>query len=69
MNRSVMAARAAQRPAKPANMAHFPAEPIQSMAQQPRSRRAVRLTATQRDSKGRLSAWNRSPYAPRMGWR
>lgn len=34
-----------------------------------RSRKAVRMTATQRDSQGRLSAWSRSPYAPRGGWR
>jgi hypothetical protein len=38
-------------------------------AYQGRQRRAPRLTATQRDSQGRISAWARSPYAPKGGWR
>ena len=34
-----------------------------------RNRKAVRMTAIQRDSTGKRSAWNRSPYAPYGGWR
>lgn len=34
-----------------------------------KNRRATRLTATQRNSVGRYSEWNRSPFAPRGGWR
>lgn len=34
-----------------------------------RNRRSPRMTATQRDSEGRYSDWNRSPFAPRGGWR
>jgi len=34
-----------------------------------RNRRSPRMTATQRDSTGRYSDWNRSPFTPRGGWR
>lgn len=34
-----------------------------------RNRRSPRLTATQRDSTGRYSDWNRSPFEPFGGWR
>lgn len=29
----------------------------------------ARMTDAQRDSTGRFSDWNRSPYTPRGGWR
>lgn len=29
----------------------------------------ARMTDAQRDSRGRFSDWNRSPYMPRGGWR
>jgi hypothetical protein len=29
----------------------------------------ARMTDAQRDSTGRFSDWNRSPYTPRAGWR
>lgn len=34
-----------------------------------RNRRASKMTKAQRNSEGRVSEWNMSPYAPRLGWR
>jgi len=57
------------RPTTPGTNPALRPEPVANGAQVPRNRRAVRMTATQRDSTGRMSAWNRSPYAPYGGWR
>lgn len=70
MNKQVMAARAAANPTITGRHAEvlalaLPATPFY----QGRARRSPRMTSTQRDSQGRLSAWARSPYAPKGGWR
>lgn len=72
MNKRTMAARAAQNFGSPRiNRAStlLIATPGQAVHYVGRSRKAVRMTAAQINSEGRTSEWNRSPYAPRGGWR
>lgn len=67
-NRSVTARRAQDRPVS-TDMRHFPSEVSPPLAAPWRNRRSPRMTATQRNGIGRRSEWNRSPYAPKRGWR
>jgi hypothetical protein len=64
-NRAVIAARttAGVRPVgRPSTDIRARVESVASMAIVNPSRKAVRLTATQRNSIGGVSEWNRSPY-------
>lgn len=68
-NRAVTVTRAASRPII-TDMRHFPAEVGDERAAGAfRNRKAPRMTAVQRNSIGRHSEWNRSPFTPRGGWR
>jgi len=62
VDRAKLAARAAQRPVRAPDMRHFRTDPGTPLAAPIRRSKATRLTATQRDSTGARSAWNRSPY-------
>jgi hypothetical protein len=69
MNKRVMSARADHSPRINHASTLLKTEPGQRMGYVGRGRKATRMTAAQRNSIGRVSEWNRSPYAPRGGWR
>lgn len=70
MHKQTVAQRARQNPTISGQWSHVAAPTFTSHpAYVGRARKAPRMTATQRDSQGRLSAWSRSPYAPKGGWR
>lgn len=71
MNASRMAERAAANPTITGTFGTvLPPDSARYVAPGPiRNRRAVKGTAAQRNSQGRISEWSRSPYAPKGGWR
>lgn len=70
-DRAKIAARATTRPTRPTATSIYtgPLTPVKAPVGAVRNRRAVRLTAIQRNSIGRRSEWNRPVTAPFGGWR
>lgn len=60
MNRAVMAQRAAKRPVRTADLPMLRANHIPIRTGPIRRSTAVKMTATQRNSEGKSSEWNRS---------
>lgn len=73
-NRAVIAARTtvtARPVGRPSVDVRARTETSEHLGEVRRSRRATRMTAAQKDSQGKNSAWNRSPYyftAPAWDW-
>lgn len=74
-NRQVIAARVGAKPLaphRPTTLGTNPAmrvERVKAPVGAIHNRKAIKGTGAQKNALGRTSEWNRSPYAPKGGWR